>query len=360
MGHLGIQKCRERAKKSFYWPGLSNDIQEEVSKCETCTRFANNQRREPLIPHEVPELPWYKVAMDIMEFRSHSYLVVVDCYSHFPELRLLKHKTAEDVVSALESIFAVHGVPVTVMADNMPFNSHRMRVFADEWGSSPKYPRSNGMAERYVQTIKLFFKKCEDCGDNVYRSLLAYRETPLSGCSYSPAEMLFNRTIRSNLPVTTATLKPVVLDSRAQLQCRQDIQKRYYDRGTQPLKRLEPGSETWIRTGADMEWSKGVVIDHHDTPRSYVVDNGQTVVRRNRCHLKPNITEPITSDSSPKKQGPLLTLPQQPAACPSELTPGTPRCDRPIAEETRPHIRRSQRCNRGQLPSKYDDFDMSH
>ena len=57
------------------------------------------------MPHELPSLPWNKVAMDIMEYKSKDYLVIVDCYSHFPELRLLKRKTAEDVVMALKSVF---------------------------------------------------------------------------------------------------------------------------------------------------------------------------------------------------------------------------------------------------------------
>ena len=39
MGHLEIQRCRDRAKKSFYWLGLSSDIQSEVSMCETCMRL---------------------------------------------------------------------------------------------------------------------------------------------------------------------------------------------------------------------------------------------------------------------------------------------------------------------------------
>ena len=59
---------------------------------------------------------------------------------------------------ALKSIFAVHGVPDETVAGNMLFNSYAMNSFASEWGfritiSSPHYPKSNGLAERYVQTI---------------------------------------------------------------------------------------------------------------------------------------------------------------------------------------------------------------
>ena len=82
-------------------------------------------------------------------------------------MRLLSKKTAFDVTLALKSIFASHGVPLEVVADNMPFNSCEMRSFADQWGfnittASPNYPHSNGMAERYVQTIKSFLRKAEE------------------------------------------------------------------------------------------------------------------------------------------------------------------------------------------------------
>ena len=75
-------------------------------------------------------LPWNKVGMDILEFPSHGYIVVVDFYSHFPELRMIEGTTSRDVIGALKSIFSVHGVPVDVVADNMPFGSEAMKQFS--------------------------------------------------------------------------------------------------------------------------------------------------------------------------------------------------------------------------------------
>ena len=352
MGHLGVQKCTERARKSFFWPGLSNDIREEVSKCESCMRFSNKQRREPLMPHEVPELPWYKVAMDIMEFRSRNYLVVVDSFSHFPELRLLGNKTADDIILALKSIFSVHGVPVSIMADNMPFNSQRMLSFANDWGfrivtSSPRYPKSNGMAERYVQTMKLFLKKCEDSGEDVYKSLLAYRETPLSGCNYSPAEMLFNRSLRSNLPITTQTLRPTIPLLGEQLEHRQATYKQYYDRGTRPLDILQPGDKIWTRTDSDCEWTQATVVDRHDAPRSYLIDNGQSIVRRNRSHVKPDTTEPATESIIPED----FNLNESNSAA-------SPVHDQTLSSPSSPAMQGPRR-TRNVLPQRFKDYDMS-
>jgi len=60
--------------------------------------------------------------------------------------------------------------------------------------SSPRYPESNGLAESAVRTVKRLRQK----GTDKTSILLAYRSTPLSS-GYSPIELMFGRSIRSNL-----------------------------------------------------------------------------------------------------------------------------------------------------------------
>lgn len=72
-GHQGITKCRERARQSVWWPGLSTQLEEVVKACKTCC-IHQQQRPEPLIPSELPQLPWQKVGTDLFEWKSHNYL----------------------------------------------------------------------------------------------------------------------------------------------------------------------------------------------------------------------------------------------------------------------------------------------
>ena len=37
--HLGIEKCKARARGSVFWPGMNNAIDEIVSQCSTCLQF---------------------------------------------------------------------------------------------------------------------------------------------------------------------------------------------------------------------------------------------------------------------------------------------------------------------------------
>lgn len=59
-GHLGIEKCKRRARETVFWPGLNKDIEALISKCETCQKHRNKQSKEPMVVAEVPA-PWHKV-----------------------------------------------------------------------------------------------------------------------------------------------------------------------------------------------------------------------------------------------------------------------------------------------------------
>ena len=49
--HLGIVKCKERARDMLYWPGMSTHIEDVVSQCAVCNENKNSNPKEPLLPH---------------------------------------------------------------------------------------------------------------------------------------------------------------------------------------------------------------------------------------------------------------------------------------------------------------------
>lgn len=65
--------------------------------------------------------------------------------------------------------------------------------------SSSQYPQSNGFCERMVGVIKPILKKAKCFGNDPMLALLCYRSTPIDSHLPSPAELLFQRKIRSNL-----------------------------------------------------------------------------------------------------------------------------------------------------------------
>ena len=150
-GHQGIVKCRERARQSVWWPGLSTQLVQLVKKCRECCK-EQKQPAEPFITSELPELPFRKVGMDLFEWEKQSHLLVVDYYSRYIEIALLKRTTATEVIAHMKSIFARHGIPELIVLDNGPqYSSEEFSKFMREYQcqhvtSSPLYPQSNGEA----------------------------------------------------------------------------------------------------------------------------------------------------------------------------------------------------------------------
>ena len=248
--HQGITKCRERARQSVWWPKISKDLEKLVKNCPQCIKH-QSQQVEPLIPTQLPSLPWQRVAADIFHWKGDNYLLIVDYYSRFIEIAHLDHMTAEEVISRTKSIFARHGIPEELISDNGPqFSSHSFLKFSQEYGfdhitSSPLFPQSNGAAERAVKTIKTMWKKTSDpC-----LALLSYRATPLQN-GYSPAELL-SRKLRTTVPIIEQERVPkvpeqaVVKEMESQVKGLQKINFDHRHRAVE-LPELNPGDKVWI------------------------------------------------------------------------------------------------------------------
>ena len=135
-----------------------------VRHCRPCITNANTPT-PPLSRSLYPDRPWEKVGSDLFYFSSRWYLLVVDYYSRYVEIALLQELSSSAVINQFRSIFARHGIPDILVSDNGPqYASQEFKQFAQGYGfqhvtSSPKYPQSNGAAERAVQTVKQMLKK---------------------------------------------------------------------------------------------------------------------------------------------------------------------------------------------------------
>ena len=70
--------------------------------------------------------------------------------------------------------------------------------------SSPHYPHSNSLIEKYVQIVKNLFYKAKEEGTDLYKTLMIYRNTPLLYKLQSPMQILQSQTARNQLPMSSA------------------------------------------------------------------------------------------------------------------------------------------------------------
>ncbi|XP_053374213.1 uncharacterized protein K02A2.6-like [Mercenaria mercenaria] len=289
--HLGTVKCKAKARDALFWPSMTKDIEEKVSRCGICARYQSRNPKEPLIPHEIPDRPWSKIGIDIFERKGHSYLISVCYYSKWPEISKLENTTSQCVIGYLKSHMSRYGIPDEVISDNARnFTSFEFEQFAKSYGfkhttSSPNFPSSNGQVERCIQTIKRLVNK-NDLDPNL--AVMDYKNTELDGVGLSPAQLFLNRRLKTKLPIAKELLKPDnSKEISEKLSKRQQKQKFYYDRHVQrkALKPLQNGENVIFRHND--KWQEGKVKSKHDTPRSYIVENKDgKQYRRNRRHLR--------------------------------------------------------------------------
>ncbi|XP_063233061.1 uncharacterized protein K02A2.6-like [Bacillus rossius redtenbacheri] len=298
--HLGIQKCKLRARECVFWPGMSRDIENRVGNCTTCRAAQHANTKEPQIDKEIPGRPWQIVAIDIFHFQGKDYLLLVDTYSKYPEFSHLPNLSSTQVIAHCKAVMARHGIPEILYSDNGPqFSSREFKDFSMRWDfkhktSSPMYPQSNGLAERHIQTIKHMLKKSVADRKDIMLALLEYRNTPIDTTMPSPAQLLFSRRLRGLLPSTADRFIPQIQPNIVQdLYARQQKQKHYYDYHSRVLKPLKEGSLVKVRNRNS--WQSGQIVKLLDRPRSYRVrvDTGHEVERNRKDIIRDSINQPL-------------------------------------------------------------------
>ena len=138
--HLGISKCKQRAREALFWPGMSQQVENIVSDCHICSMLQNRQPAETLHPTPTPERPWQEVASDIFDWRGEHYLLTVDYMSKFIEVDKLQGMSSATTIETLMRQLAVHGLPEVFRTDNEPQYSsqdHSIQVIFVKIRTSP-------------------------------------------------------------------------------------------------------------------------------------------------------------------------------------------------------------------------------
>lgn len=204
--HFGREKCKMLARKTIFWIGMSKQIDDVVGNCDVCLGHQKDNSKEPMIEKVIPKGPWEIVATDIFFLRGKKYILVVDTYSKFIDMKILNDLSAESTIRALKEFFARYGVPKILYSDSgAQYTSWEFKKFAEQWGfmhniTSPKHHRSNGLAERHIQTIKNMLQKAIQEGKDEEMALLQLRNMPIDSSGITPAELMFNRKVRNIIP----------------------------------------------------------------------------------------------------------------------------------------------------------------
>ena len=67
--HLGMVKCKLRARDILFWPQMEKDIEQVVFKCHICLECQPSNPREPMISEKPATRPWESTSTHLFTWR---------------------------------------------------------------------------------------------------------------------------------------------------------------------------------------------------------------------------------------------------------------------------------------------------
>ena len=300
-GHVGIVATKLRLRTKVWWPGIDKEAEQYVRSCHGCQLVGQATPPEPLMPTELPLGKWQDLSLDLLgPIPTGEYLlVVIDYYSRYYEVEILMSVTASQIISRLEKIFAVHGLPVTITSDNGPqFRAEEFEKYLVDNGIlhrkvTPQWAQANGEVERQNRSLLKNTRIAQAEGKNwrkeLVRYLATYRTTPHTVTGVCPAELLFGRKIRTKMPELRETT--VTDDELRDRDWEKKIKaKTYADerRGAQP-NYLQTGDQVLLKK----KKSDKLSAKFESEPYEIVEKKGNSVVIQSpqKVQYQRNVTE---------------------------------------------------------------------
>ena len=261
--HQGMARTKSLARGYVFWPSIDQDIEDMLRKCSPCNIVAKSPTKTLLSSWPIPCGPWERIHVDFAgPVNGHTYFVLVDAYSKWPEVWEMTTTTTSATIKRLIEATARFGVMKTIVSDNGPqftnpqFQEFCIRNNITHLTTAPYHPMSNGLAERFVDTLKRALSKCSPTVD-IQEFLRDYRATPHPGTPLgtSPAEVMLGR--KMILPLN-ALLPPKETNTPK----KNDAMERAFNEKHGAKERIfSKGERIAARTGRDGDWKTGIVIE---------------------------------------------------------------------------------------------------
>ena len=213
LGHVGEKRTIAAMATIYWWHGMTIDVRRMLSTCKTCRRVGVSppaaQQEMQTEPHDYGL--FYRWGLDYVGELTPSAqgnqfaLICIDYFSKWIEVFPVKNANSRTTMNlVLMNIIARYGTPAEFVCDNgPPFQGEFEKFCADRRINirfiTPGMPRTNGLAERAVKTIKHALQKHAAEKHNALtwdteglaNILLGYRVTPQASSQVSPAQVLY-------------------------------------------------------------------------------------------------------------------------------------------------------------------------
>uniref|UniRef100_H3A6B2 Gypsy retrotransposon integrase-like protein 1 n=1 Tax=Latimeria chalumnae TaxID=7897 RepID=H3A6B2_LATCH len=205
---FGVTRTLNKLLERFYW----QDVKSWCRKCDICAPRKGPTRRAqaPLQQYNV-SVPMERVAVDILgplpttDTGICYLLTAIDYFNKWPEAYPLKNQEAITVAEVLVNIFTRFGVPAELHSDQgHNFESEvfkdMCRLFRINKTTTPLWPQSDGMVERYNQfgtQLAMLIQDHQCDWDYIPLLLMVYRTAINETTRCTPALIMFGRELHN-------------------------------------------------------------------------------------------------------------------------------------------------------------------
>ena len=228
--HQGQCLSTTLMQECFWWPGMTRDLRNHITKCGHCRKYEAAPPVAPMKsltssgPGELLHVDFTSIEETVPlreEPVIQNVLVLQDHFSKYIVAYVVKDQTAHTAAETLRNgYFRLFGAPAYLISDQgKAFMGHIITHLCDLYGvqklrTLPYHAQTNGQVERMNQTIICMIGKLEEdkkaCwSEHLPELLLAYNATCSAVTGYSPYYLLFGR--RPSIPVDY--LFPTLCDS---------------------------------------------------------------------------------------------------------------------------------------------------
>ena len=213
IGHPEQHRMQELIKRTYWWPGLKEDIKKYVQGCVKCqqNKVQHQKRACELHPLEIPKGPWQYISINMIgplprSNKMDAILVIVDCFTKMIRLKVTTTNISSEGVAKIyrDEIWKIHGIPKTILSDHgLQFASKFMEDLTRILGTKRKlstayHSQTDRQTERINQEIGTFLQhyvnyQQDDWTEWLAMAEFAYNDKKYAAMGKIPFELNFGR-----------------------------------------------------------------------------------------------------------------------------------------------------------------------
>jgi len=168
VGHPGQHRMLKLIKRTYWWPGLKEDIKKYIQECFKYqqNKVQHQRKAGELHPLEIPKGPWQEISINIIGPLPKSngmdaIVVIVDQFTKIIRLKATTTNISSEKIYR-DKIWKLHGIPRKILSNRGPqfaskFMEKLTKVLRMKRQLSMAYhPQTDGQTERINQEIETF------------------------------------------------------------------------------------------------------------------------------------------------------------------------------------------------------------